>query len=102
MMDDTVKLPYATRLLLTNKCNLNCNFCLVDAAKVSNAKEFDTAEWLAFIEKLKEYRVFKISLSGGEIFLRDDIFILLKKLRDNRMHKITLLTNGTLITEEIA
>lgn len=96
------KIPHSVRILLTNKCNLNCNFCLIDAQKYAKKEELQTSEWLKFFERLKELRVFNVSISGGEIFLRDDLFVLLKKLRENRMHRITLLTNGTLITEKIA
>jgi SynChlorMet cassette radical SAM/SPASM protein ScmE len=96
------KIPHSVRILLTNKCNLNCNFCLIDAQKNPNKEELKTTEWLTFFERLKELRVFNVSISGGETFLRNDLFVLLRKLRENRMHRITLLTNGTLITEEIA
>jgi len=96
------KTPYSVRLLLTDKCNLNCSICLRDASNKNSKEELNTEEWLKFFERLKDLRVFNISLSGGEIFLKNDLFVLLKKLRENRMHRITLLTNGTLISEEIA
>jgi SynChlorMet cassette radical SAM/SPASM protein ScmE len=96
------KVPHSVRILLTDQCNLYCNFCLINASEKANTKELHTAEWLRFFESLKKLRVFNISISGGEIFLRHDLFVLLKKLRENRMHRITLLTNGTLITKEIA
>jgi SynChlorMet cassette radical SAM/SPASM protein ScmE len=87
---------------LTYKCNLKCDFCLNDASNKADKDELGTAEWLKFFERLRELRVFNISFSGGEIFLRDDLFVLLGKLRENRMHRISLLTNGTLITKETA
>jgi MoaA/NifB/PqqE/SkfB family radical SAM enzyme len=83
------KIPYAVRILLTNKCNLNCSFCLRDSSDKTPGKELNTEEWLNFFDRLRELRVFRISLSGGEIFLRDDLFLLLRKLRENRMHQIT-------------
>lgn len=94
-------MPHSIRILLTNKCNLHCDFCLNNSIYKTDKEELSTSEWLNFFERLKELKVFNISLSGGEIFLRDDLFILLKKLRENRMHRISLLTNGTLITKEI-
>ncbi|MFQ6118985.1 MAG: radical SAM protein [Methanosarcinales archaeon] len=96
------KVPHSIQILLTNKCNLHCNFCLIDASNKADKEELNTTEWLKFFERLKELRIFNISFSGGEIFLRNDLFVLLKRLRENRMHRITLLTNGTLITKEIA
>lgn len=96
------KIPHSVRLTLTNRCNLHCSFCLNDSTNEQANEELRTEEWLAFIERLKELRVFNISLSGGEIFIRKDLLVLLTRLRENRMHRITLLTNGTLITGEIA
>lgn len=74
----------------------------MDASGKADSSELSTAEWFQFFEKLKQIQVFNISLNGGEIFLRDDLFILLKKLRENRMHKLSLFTNGTMINEENA
>lgn len=96
------KIPHAVRLNLTKKCNLHCDFCLADASSEADKDELSTDEWLKFFERLKELKIFMVSLSGGEIFLRDDLFVLLKKLRENRMHRLTLLTNGTLITKNFA
>lgn len=96
------KIPHSVQLLLSSRCNLHCAFCFMDASDKENKKELTTGEWLSFFERLKELQVFNIRLSGGEIFLRDDLFVLLKKLRENRIHRITLLTNGTLITADIA
>jgi len=97
------KIPYSIRLLLTKRCNLTCTFCLDDAANAApRSGELTTDQWLVFIKRLKELKVFDVSLSGGEIFLRDDLFVILRALKDNRAHRVTLLTNGTLITDEIA
>lgn len=96
------KIPYAVRLLLTDRCNLNCIFCLRDSENQGSGEELNTEQWLRFFVRLKELRVFRISLSGGEIFLRDDIFVLLKRLKENRMHRVSILSNGTLISKKVA
>ncbi len=96
------KTPLTARLLLTGKCNLDCPFCLTDATKGGKGAELSTEEWFTFFEKLKQLRIFNLILSGGELFLRDDIFALLKKLRDNKMHRIFIFSNGTLIGQDAA
>lgn len=96
------KIPYSIRLILTKKCNLKCLFCLADASSKVQQNELNTDEWLNFFNRLKELCVFNLSISGGEIFLRDDWFVLLKRLRENRKHRITVLTNGTLISRDAA
>lgn len=96
------KTPHSVRVVLSRNCNLHCDYCLNDSSIRTNDEELHTSEWLKLFERLKELRVFNVTLSGGEIFLRKDIFVLLKRLRENRMHQLSLLTNGTLITREIA
>lgn len=94
------RVPHSIRLLLTDICNLNCSFCLANASAQPGKDDLGTGDWLRFFDRLKELQVFNISLSGGEIFLRGDLFVLLRKLRENRSHRLTLLTNGTLISDE--
>ncbi len=96
------KIPHSVRIILTDRCNLNCTFCLMDAGQKRVQDELKTEDWFRFFARLKALQVFNVSLSGGEILLRDDLLLLLQKLRDNRMHKISLLTNGTLINDDIA
>jgi radical SAM protein with 4Fe4S-binding SPASM domain len=87
---------------LTNRCNLACIHCLADAGPTSAADELDTREWLELIRLLKTHRVINVSLSGGEIFIRSDIFELLRALKEGNDQKITLITNGTLINDRTA
>jgi Fe-coproporphyrin III synthase len=91
--------PHSVRLLLTQQCNLKCKFCFINATEKVELKELTTEEWLRFFSRLKELLIFNLIISGGEIFLRNDLFILLGRLRENRIHRITLLTNGTLICD---
>lgn len=95
------KIPITVRLLLTNRCNLNCSFC-INASGKSGRNELNTEEWLEVFEELRELKVFKVLLSGGEIFLRKDIFELLTALKSNRMHQISILTNGSLLNSNSA
>ncbi len=57
-------------------------------------------DWLNFFEELGRLKVMDVSLTGGEVFTRPDIFELIDGIIDNRM-RYDLITNGTLITEEI-
>jgi len=61
----------------------------------------DTASGKAFIHDLVEFGVPVILFSGGEPLLRDDLFELASLAREQGI-RVTLSTNGTLITEEIA
>ncbi|KYK33290.1 MAG: hypothetical protein AYK19_14180 [Theionarchaea archaeon DG-70-1] len=85
---------------VTNACNLRCIHChLSSGTPLEN--ELTTEEICNIISEVKELGVKEIVISGGEPFCRKDILEILEYVR-NRCERVTLLTNGTLITEEIA
>jgi AdoMet-dependent heme synthase len=101
-MANISKAPFAVRLHLTRSCNLQCIHCLSDASATPPEGELTTDEWCRLFDDLRELRIVDVSLSGGEPFCRHDIFDLLERLAAPRRHRITILTNGTLITENAA
>lgn len=85
---------------VTNACNLRCIHChLSSGTPLEN--ELTTEEIYNIISEVKELGVKEIVISGGEPFCRKDILEILEYVR-NRCERVTLITNGTLITEEIA
>jgi SynChlorMet cassette radical SAM/SPASM protein ScmE len=60
--------------------------------------DLPTEEWRSIIRKLGDARVMSVTLTGGELFTRPDIFELIDSVIENRM-RYGILTNGTLITE---
>lgn len=58
-------------------------------------------EWLKFFEELNRCAVTNVTLSGGEPFYREDLRKLIEGIVRNRM-RFNILSNGTLITEEMA
>lgn len=101
-MAEHAKAPYSIRLEITRRCNLRCAHCLANASPGEIDGELTTGEWLAFFARLGELQVFGITLTGGEIFMRRDIFTLLERLAGARKHRIDIITNGTLITSRTA
>ncbi|MDP2924681.1 MAG: radical SAM protein [Candidatus Omnitrophota bacterium] len=84
---------------ITNQCNLNCKHCLASATR--NSKELTTDELLNIIDQIRQLKILKVAIFGGEPLIRKDFFIILEALAKLRI-KITLNTNGTLITKETA
>lgn len=83
---------------LTYQCNLDCLHCYV-VKEYRN--EMKTSEVMDIIDQLAALGTLYLSLSGGEIFLRDDFFEIAEYAR--YMHfALNLFTNGTLIDEEMA
>jgi radical SAM protein with 4Fe4S-binding SPASM domain len=83
----------------TSACNLNCSHCRAKASPMPSPDELRTDEALAFIDEVSVNRPMLI-LSGGEPLLRPDIFLLARHAADKGL-RVSLATNGTLLTPEI-
>lgn len=86
---------------VTNRCNLQCRHCYIDAQDREYRGELSTAEAKAFIDDLATLPVPVLLLSGGEPLLRDDIYALAAYAAAQGIRPV-LSTNGTLITPAVA
>ncbi len=57
---------------ITNRCNLNCIHCCVDAGTVDNIDILSTDEVKNIIDKIVTYNPKGINFTGGEPLLRKD------------------------------
>jgi len=90
--------PESVDLELTGMCNLSCRYCFY-ANQMQNKRDLNTEAWYSIISELGDLAVRKATLSGGEVFIRNDIFNIIDSLIKNRM-RYNILTNGTLITND--
>ncbi|HJO93533.1 MAG TPA: SynChlorMet cassette radical SAM/SPASM protein ScmE [Victivallales bacterium] len=95
-----MKTPKSVDLNITTKCNLRCSYCSHFSSEGETGKDLPTEEWLKFFEELRDCAVLDVCLSGGEPFFRKDIKELITGIVANRM-RFSMLSNGSLITEEI-
>jgi radical SAM protein with 4Fe4S-binding SPASM domain len=87
-------LPFSVHLDLTYRCNERCVHCYLDHEDYG---EMNTAEMKSVLDQLAAAGTLFLTLSGGEIFLRQDFFDLLEHAR--KLHfDISLKTNALLIT----
>ncbi len=84
---------------LTNKCNLNCIHCCMDASPYNDEYILSTEEIFNAIDKTISWEPDIIMLSGGEPLVRSDLMEILKYLYNHFNKKVTLSTNGTLIND---
>ncbi len=90
--------PLSVHFDLTYRCNERCVHCYLDH---DDHGELTTAECLAALEELASAGTLLITFSGGEIFLRPDLYEILAAAR--RLHfDISLKTNALLVTPERA
>ena len=83
------------------RCNLHCVHCYSDSENRSYTGELTTAEGKALIDDLAAFGIPVLLFSGGEPLMRPDLFELIAHARAQGL-RITLSTNGTLITPEAA
>jgi SynChlorMet cassette radical SAM/SPASM protein ScmE len=90
--------PKHVDISITGRCNLECQYCFY-ADEMAALADLPTERWLKCFQELGELAVQRITLSGGEVFTRPDLFELIDSIIANKM-RYSILTNGTLITEK--
>lgn len=98
---DLMRTPKSLDLTITNRCNLRCLYCSYFSSAADVENDLPVTEWTQFFEELNRCAVMDVSLGGGEPFLRKDLKDLIESIVDNRL-RYSILTNGTLITREMA
>lgn len=96
-----VKTPRTVDIQITGRCNLRCKYCSYFTSSCDSGVELPAGEWTRFFEELNGYGVMNVVLQGGEPFSRGDLDEIIASIVRNRM-RFKILSNGTLITDEIA
>lgn len=90
---------YAFHIDITSKCNLRCKHCYHPFDEYKDHSQISLDDIKTLLHNLYELRVFRLTISGGEPFLRADLEEILKEC-DKYGFVVELYTNGTLLTEE--
>ena len=85
----------------TKSCNLRCMHCYFDARPKKDAGELSTEQAMAMIDDLAGFGAPALLFSGGEPFMREDLFTLGKYALSKGLRTV-ISTNGTLITKDTA
>ncbi|MDD2920251.1 radical SAM protein [Rhodoferax sp.] len=91
-------IPLSVQLDLTYRCNERCVHCYLDH---DDHGEMSTAEIKDLLDQLAAAGVFFLILSGGEIFLRKDLFEIIAHARKH-LFAVKLKTNAVLLREASA
>ena len=81
---------------INNECNLNCKHCRV--SEKNDNEKLSLKEAKSLLAECWYNGITMLNLSGGEPFLRDDIFEILDYAE--KFEDIVITTNGTLLNEE--
>lgn len=90
---------YSVTWAVNHACNLRCTHCY-DVVPYHRS-DLNTDDALALIDRLNDSGVTFIAFSGGEAFLRKDLFQLMAHCK-NRGMLFGVRSNGTRITKEVA
>lgn len=86
---------------VTRRCNLSCLHCRASSEHGSYEGEFTTNQCFNLLDDIAAFSKPVIILTGGEPYLRDDIFEI-ASYGNRKGLRMVLATNGTLVTDEIA
>ena len=90
------KPPNAMLISPTMRCNLNCFGCYSGSYPTEEELSFEVMDRL--VGECKEMGIYLVIITGGEPFLRKDLFDLFEKHQDTIFQ---VYTNGTLIDEKM-
>ena len=85
----------------TRRCNQNCVHCYMEANSQGDEQELDSREARKFSDDLAAFGVPVLLLSGGEPLMREDFWDLAGHAIEKGI-RVTISTNGTLITPSVA
>lgn len=85
----------------TRTCNLHCVHCYTDSDNLKYEGELTTNEAFKLIDELSDFGIPSLLFSGGEPFMRKDLFTLLEYASKKNVRPV-ISTNGTLIDRETA
>ena len=84
--------PELLRIHLTGRCNLNCRYCYVD----KSVQDLPLSAWLRLLADARAMRVFRLSLSGGEVLCCNYWRDFISEAVASSM-RFSLATNGVLL-----
>ncbi len=92
--------PRAAHVYVENRCHLKCEHCYESEESHPPAQHgaLSVDEYADLFDELASLGVLYLTLSGGEIFLRRDLFDIVAEARKRRF-AVTLFTSGTHINE---
>jgi radical SAM protein with 4Fe4S-binding SPASM domain len=98
IIENKYKVPFKIFFDVTNKCNSRCIHCYNDSG-TSKVEEMDLITINNLAAEMSELGIFQISISGGEPFVRKEIFEIIKIFNQNGID-VSITTNGLNLTKD--
>lgn len=96
--------PHQLGVDITNKCNFRCLHCYNASGENCTVEdELTDEQFINLMKDIGDMKLLNLCFCGGEPLLRKDLLCKSAKiLRDKGIHKISMVTNGYLLNEDIA
>jgi len=98
ILNDQLKSPLELVIEVTDFCNLSCSYCFCynENSIKCPRKTIPFDKLKTIINEANDLDIFEICISGGECFLRNDIFEIFDHIIKKNMN-FSIVTNGTLL-----
>lgn len=93
--------PDGINITLTNKCNLRCKMCFISSDSYDKESDLSKNEVFSIIDQAAAMGIKETILTGGEPFLRDDLFEIFEYCKLKGLRSVVT-TNGTLVDKALA
>lgn len=93
-----------TNLLVTNRCDLRCNYCFMNAGASGHVYEPSLAEIMELMLQARNERPMgskAIQITGGEPTIRDDLLDIVKMAKDVGFSHVQVNTNGIKLADDV-
>ncbi|MDH7594140.1 MAG: radical SAM protein [Methanomicrobiales archaeon] len=88
---------------LTNRCNLFCDFCFVNAKACGYVYEPSFEEIVAMMSLLRAQKPVPapaVQFAGGEPTMRDDLMEIIRKAKEMGFQQVQMATNGIMLAKD--
>lgn len=97
--DGTMISPMTATIEVTEKCNLRCKHCYLEAS-CEKSSMITLEQFQGLVDIFKKNHVLNLELTGGEIFVHPQAYEILK-LALKQFATVAILTNGTVLSEKV-
>ncbi|MDD1720274.1 MAG: radical SAM protein [Methanoregulaceae archaeon] len=90
---------------LTNRCNLDCDFCFANARACGFVYEPDFDQVVGMLQVLRDEKPVPapaVQFSGGEPTLREDLPLIIRKAKEMGFQQVQIATNGIKLSKDPA
>lgn len=95
----TKREPFSLVHFVTDRCNARCPHCFMDFSRSANTGSLLSLSEITKMTKNMGKNLYNVNLTGGEPFLREDLFDIVSAYFENSTLKsIIITTNGTLVS----